>query len=637
MVGLGLLVGAVLHGSASAQADTSRARRDSTKRDTAALRVPARPTADSLLRDSLARRDSLRGAALRRDTLKTPFTRAPAPVPIEIGQTLIYDRAALFASGAITLQDLLDRVPGITGFRAGWIAAPMTSAFMGDVRRVRVFFDGVEYDAIDPRAARQLDLTEVPLWPLEELRIERGATEVRVYARTWRVDRTTPYSRTDISTGDEQTNLYRGFFGERWHQGEGLQLAAQQYGTTPPFRGDPSSDQLSLLGRLGWARGRFSVDGFALRTNRNRGTIIPHPLRDVPVLDSVPALVSSRSDAYLRAGWGDPEQGPWLQGIASALVYTISHKNTGAFGTTTNSSVPDTARFEAQYVVSGGLTLGALRLSAAERLRMVPHSFDAPVFRSGKGQELATPSARAELVTGPLAFSAFGEGRGPDSLARVEAMARLTPLPFVSFLASAGHSTDHHAVDSTSTVNFLRGEAGIRLFDLWFIGGIMRRDSTLLPAPTLFSGPYIAVASPPATGFTAAIRGTLYQALNADVEAIRWNDSAGFYRPRYETRSQIYLATNWLSRFPSGNFGVLVSLTHEYRSRTFFPIESNGSPTVVSVPDWRVYNFQIEFRLLSAILSYQFRNLIGYPYQTVPGLLMPRQTQFYGVRWEFWN
>jgi hypothetical protein len=24
-------------------------------------------------------------------------------------------------------------------------------------------------------------------------------------------------------------------------------------------------------------------------------------------------------------------------------------------------------------------------------------------------------------------------------------------------------------------------------------------------------------------------------------------------------------------------------------------------------------------------------------YELVPGFLMPRQTQFYGVRWEFWN
>jgi hypothetical protein len=642
MVGLGLAVGAVLHGSASGQADTSRAKRDTTRRDTAVVRVPARPTADSLLRDSLAKRDTAH--KVPRDTLRAPFARAPMPVPVEIGQTLIYDKAALFASGAITLQDLLDRIPEISGMRTGWIAAPMISSFMGDVRRVRVFLDGVEFESIDPRTGRQLDLTEVPLWTLEELRIERGATEVRVYTRTWRVDRTTPYTRTDIYTGDQQTNMYRGFFGRRWGSGEGFQVGAQQYGTTPPFRSDPSSDQLTLLGRLGWARGRFSFDAFAIRQNRNRGTIISHQFRFLPYdpSDSVPGVQSSRTDAYLRAGWGDPEHGPWVQAIASSLGYSISHKATSAFGTTTGGSTPDTSRFQAQYVLTGGLTIGILRLEAAERFRVFqePKTFSAvlrPDTTVRHRSRLSTPSVRAEVVSGPLALSAFAEGRGPDSLGRVEATARLTPLPFVSLLAAAGRSSYTHAPDSTSTANFLRGEAGLRLFDLWLIGGVVRRDSMLLPPPLVFGQHFIPVGAPAATGFTAEIRGPIYQALHADVSAIRWNDSAGFYRPRYETRSEVYLSTNWLSRFPSGNFGILASISHEYRSRTYFPVAAGGTPSIVYVPDAKVYSFRIEFRLLSAILSYQFRNLVGYPYQEVPGLLMPRQTQFYGVRWEFWN
>jgi hypothetical protein len=170
---------------------------------------------------------------------------------------------------------------------------------------------------------------------------------------------------------------------------------------------------------------------------------------------------------------------------------------------------------------------------------------------------------------------------------------------------------------------------------LWLIGGIIRRDSSLLFPPRVFGKPYIAVASPAATGFTAAIRGPLYKALGADISAIRWNDSSGFYRPQYETRSEIYLATNWLSRFPSGNFGVRASLAHEYRSRTLFPI--SGAAGIASVPDSRTYNFHLEFRIVSAVLDYQFRNIRGDPYQTVPGYMMPRLTQFYGVRWEFWN
>jgi hypothetical protein len=166
---------------------------------------------------------------------------------------------------------------------------------------------------------------------------------------------------------------------------------------------------------------------------------------------------------------------------------------------------------------------------------------------------------------------------------------------------------------------------------------MLRRDSLLLVAPRVFSPSFAIVEEPAATGFFAKIDGTLYKALRANVYGIRWNDSSGFYRPRYQARSEIYLATNWLSRFPSGNFGILASLSQDYRSTTFFPVTVASGTSVTSVPDSRIYNFHLEIRIVSAILSYQFRNIRGDPYELVPGYIMPRLNQFYGVRWEFWN
>jgi hypothetical protein len=647
VVGLGLSVGAVLHSSAGAQADTSRARRDSvrvrrdsTRRDSASIIIPARPTADSILRDTLAKRDSLHPKPVRHDTIQAPFARGPMPDPIEIGHPLVFDKASLFASGAVTLQDLLDRIPEITGLRSGWIAAPMFSSFMGDIRRLRVFIDGIEYDGLNPRSNGVLDLTEVPLWIFEELRIERGATEIRVYARTWRVDRTTAYTRTDISTGDQQTNMYRGYFGKRWPGGAGVQAGAQQYGTTPPNRGSASSDQTALMARVGWAHGRWSVDGFALRTNRNLGTILPQTIRGVTAIDSIHGLQSTRTDAYFRVGYGDSERGPWIQAIASSLGLNINHGSSSSL-TSTLDTIPDTTVYRAQYVMTGGVTAGPLRLTLAERLRVGRYNALLPIGIAERPRletrSLWTPSIRAEFTTGPLAIDAFAEGRGPDSLNRAEVNGRVTPLPFLSFIAAVGTSSDRAGLDSNFTSNFVRAEAAIRLHGLWFAGGVVRRDSLLLVPPLVFGSALVPVVDPAATGLTARIEGTLYQAIRANIVGIRWNDSSGFYRPRYETRSEIYLATNWLSRFPSGNFGVRVAFWHEYRSKTLFPIIENSAYTVTSVPDSRVYNFQFEVRIVSAILSYQFRNIRGEPYELVPGYLMPRLNQFYGVRWEFWN
>jgi len=564
-------------------------------------------------------------------------------VPIDIGRSLVFDKASLFASGAVTLQDFLDRFPEITGLRSGWIAAPMFSSFMGDIRRIRVYFDGLEYDGLDPRTNQVLDLSHVPLWTLEELRIERGATEIRVYTRTWRVDRTTQYTRTDISTGDMQTNTYRGYFGKRWTGGEGLQVGAQQYGTTPPNRTSVSSDEISVSARVGWAKRGWSVDAFALRTSDNRGVSTPQLFAQViPISDSIANLQSVRMDTYFRAGYGDPERGAWFQALVGGSSFQINH-GSGSTTATATDTVPDSTYWRAQYVLSGGLTAGPLRIQAAERMRVQSQ------------RHLFTPSVQAEFTTGPLALEAFAEGRGPDSLNRAEATARLTPLPFVSFLGTAGVSNNRHTADSSLTSKFLRAEAAIRLLGLWLGGGVVRRDSLLLDPPIVYGSLWVdttingattrihrntllPVLEPPATGLTARIDGPLYKAIRANVFAIRWNDSAGYYRPRYQTRSEIYLQTNWLSRFPSGNFGVLISLSHEYRSQTLFPFSRTGTnPIPVSVPDSRTLNFHLEIRIVSATAFYQFRNMSGQPYELVPGYVMPRLNQFYGVRWEFWN
>src|SRR5207245_2464292 len=106
--------------------------------------------------------------------------------------------------------------------------------YLGDVRRIRVFYDGIAVDPLDPRSPDVLDLTQFPLWSLEDLSIEQSAGEIRVYARSWRVVSTITSTRTDVSTGDQATNLYRGFYGKRLDHGQVVQFAAQQYGTTPP-------------------------------------------------------------------------------------------------------------------------------------------------------------------------------------------------------------------------------------------------------------------------------------------------------------------------------------------------------------------------------------------------------------------
>ena len=628
-VGLGLVVGAVLHSVAQAQVrDTARTKRDtarsradtveagkdsSVKRDTTKeFRVPLPARADSMLhRDSLVKRDSLR-TVMPRDTIKPPLAAAEAPVLADPNGSFVWDRRDVFSTGALTVQDLLDRIPGVTSLRSGAISQPGISAFLGDPGRVRVFLDGLELEELDPRMKGVWDLSQIPLWALDDIRVERGASEIRIHMRSWRVDRTTPFTRTDVYTGDPGMNLYRGLFGRRYQHGEALQIAAQQFGTDPGGLTE-SSDQLGIFGRVGIARKNWSADAVLLRNDRNLGRVFA----DI-VGDTIPSTASTRTEAYGRFAWGTPEQGAWIQAIASASKYVFGGKTRGLATDTTSA---DTSRFRSQYVLTGGYARGPWRASFTQR------------YLVGIGQRIATPSARLGLDTRMLTLSVLGEGRGLDSTRRFEASAVVRPLSFVFFAGSVGSERPKFAPDSLPAPHFARGEAGLRLHDLWLSGGVVRRDVVLLDAPTIFRKTTVPMAGAAAQGYFGTIRGRIWKAVYADAQAIQWNDSASFYRPKYQTRSELYVSTSLLSRIPSGNFHLLASVVHEYRSSSLWP-EAAG---ILRVKDYRTISTLLQVRILTAEVFWNFRNVLLERYTQIPGYALPRQTNVYGVRWEFWN
>ncbi len=614
------MAGAVLHAPLPAQArpDTIPKKRDTT------LTVPLPARGDSLLRDTLAKRDSLHPPEVKRDSIKAPLAHAELPAVVDIARRWHWSKDSLAATGAVTLADLIERVPGLITFRAGWLASPSNAAYLGDVHRVRVFYDGVAMDALDPRSGGALDLSQINLWAVEDAVIEQEAEEVRVYLRSWRVNSTTAYTRTDVATGDQQSNLYRGFFGRRFDNGAAIQLGAQQFGTTPPSVFGTSSDQLGIVARAGWASTNWSIDSHLSRTSRHRGAIYGEVRGD-----SIPATESARSDAYVRVGYHDPDTSAvWWQAMAVASGYNytgvrtrIIAKPLTAADTAFNNTSLDTAAFRSQYIATAGTVRGPLRLSGTARL-----------FGSS-GTHVVTPSARASFVTNRLAVSAFVEGKSADSIARSDVTVRLAPLSFVSLLAGAGRAADDRVADSSFSATYLRAEAGLRIKNLWLLGGVIRRDSVRLSPPHVFDTLFTTTGERSATGVTAAIRGQLWRLLNADVSAVRWSDSLGFYRPRYETRSQLFARTNLRSRFPSGHLGLMGSVIHEYRSGTRFPVAGG----VIDVPGYRTISTLVEIRIISATISWQFRNVLGERYSQVPSFIMPRQTNFYGVRWEFFN
>jgi len=681
LIGLGAVAGAVLPARAQVpvsrdtipgrrdtvpgKVDTARARQVRAPQGADTIRVPTPPRADSMVRN-----DSIRLGVVPlpkqqpRDSIKPPLARAEGPAIIEIGPARIYDRAALFATGSLTLGDFLGRVPGLTEFTTGWLGAPTVVASAGDLKRIRIFLDGLELDPLDRRAQGTSPANELPIHALEEVRVERGADEVRVYARSWRVERTDPYTRADIGTGDQNTNLYRAFFGRRYAHGEALQISAEQFNTQPDHR-LASTGGLHLMGRVGTTHGPWSADLFAERSDIDQAQWAGIG-NFILATDTIPGWETRRVTAYARIGNGDAERGRWFQMLASVQSFRGSpHTPTRLIAADGSDSLvtADSSSYENQYLFTGGATVLGARVSAADRVRVAG------------GDVSNTPSARASFDRQWLAVSLLAEGKSAIDPSRLQATARIEPLTWLALLGSAsrrGGGRFERVIGITDPTGLFfssagttqaeggvvppgitpityssyelspqtsyRAEAGVRFHELWFIGGLLHRGPTTLLPPAQMDTAYARAGSvrveDAATATTAAIRGRVYGPLHADAWAVVWSDSTGLYRPRYQTRSELYLQTNLLQRFPRGNFGLLTSLAHEYRSNVQFA-QADGS--LRNVEGFRTLAFKLEIRIQTAIVSYQFRNLLQSRYAEVPGFIMPRQTQFYGVRWDFWN
>jgi hypothetical protein len=589
--------------AAAARADTLRLRSDSLAADSVA--------ADSVEREN---RRILADQRRRSDTVKAPTPAAEMPLLTDLDGGYRWGRDELAATAAITLGDLLEGVPGFTVFRAGWIGAPQVGAMVGDFQRLRIFYDGIELDPIDPRNGGMHDLSFVQLWHLEEVRIERGASELRVHLRSWRVRSMTPATRVDIGTGDLETNGYRGYFGRRFGNGAALQLGANQVGTRDN-RGAGDADGLSLFGRIGWAKGPFSADASFTRSARDR----TEQLREES-FDNLPAFDGTSTESYVRVAYRDTTLGLWTQLTAAQLSHS---QNNIAFSDTVPVPFlplsPELTPSRRQYIAAGGWGRGPLELSLTARMRRIDEL------------NYVAPSARVAFETPRLALAGFAEQQPELNLRRLEVSGRVLPLSWLGISGAVSQFAPTQVGRFASSLTY-RGEVGVRLRRAWLSAGVLSRDTAQLVAPIIFDTSFTAGATGPVSGLFVSLRGKIWKDVGFDATAMRW-DSAGSFLPAYQTRTQVYVNTGWLSRFPTGNFNVLLAVTHEYRTRAFFPL---GETTLES-SQYRTLNAQLEIRLLQATLTYQFRNVLNEQYQQVPGYFMHRPVQYYGVRWYFFN
>ncbi|HYW50087.1 MAG TPA: hypothetical protein VE861_05745, partial [Gemmatimonadaceae bacterium] len=226
----------------------------------APLHAQQRSEPDSILKaraDSIARADSTVGT----------LPQAEIPFLTEVGMSHRWDRDSLFSTGALTLADFLDRVPGLATLRARFYLAPQVAAYNGDVSKVRLFLDGIELESLDARSGGIVDLAQFPIAMLEQLVIERTAGELRLLMRSWRgPERVTAQTRADVYTGDNRSNTFRGYLARRAKGGFAFQAMLQRRSTDDRQLGG-DGDATTIFARVGWIRPKWSIDGTLLRVN----------------------------------------------------------------------------------------------------------------------------------------------------------------------------------------------------------------------------------------------------------------------------------------------------------------------------------------------------------------------------------
>jgi len=566
-------------------------------------------------------------AKTKRDTVVTPFAQAEMPPVLEFGKEYDFDREELFNTGALTLIQVLNRVPGLTVFASGGITSPQYASYLGNPARLRIFLDGVELIALGNDRSDPLDLASVPIWNIEHMTLERGPDEIRIYIRTWTVTHTHMQSRVDIVTGDLGTNLIRAFFGKRWENGFGFQFGGQVFGTGSSSDAlDAGGNANDLMLRFGWARGMWSADIYAERGNGSRDPQRAFFQDTAAALSpGIPGQVGNREIGSLRLGYGRADSTRWWGQLVLDQQQVLQQNIVNlVIPYVPPDSLPRQQR-ATQLIFAGGLNAGPLHVSGSERLRWFP---------LGPSNEV---TARIALSDKIFTLSAYGD-YVIDSGGITEAAVSFTPTSYLIGQFAVGKRT----ADSSAGGDGISGRAavGFRLGRVWFMGGAVRRAATIVPGLVGYDTAYVAAASAQNTGFFGSINGKAVDDVGLSLYVVRWQ-APGWYLPQLQERGEVYLDTQWLSKFPTGNFSIRAAFGNEYRSDVLFPTagvpEQFGPSAVVAVHSVTLYT-NIEIRVLTATLYFTANwALTPRPYEYVPQYVQPVQFYTYGLRWSFWN
>lgn len=540
------------------------------------------------------------------------FPPAGAPGPLPLALRHVFTADSLRFTGALTLADLLARVPGTYVARGGFYGQAEVVFYGGrGAAGVELYWDGVPYLPVG-RDSVFLDCGRIPIAGLDRIEVTASADRLRVDLITARITDTEPQTDVVIATGDMDIATYRAGFARRWRSGLGLSVLADHNsldgdaGTTTGFR------QTDVWLKLEYVpRPTIGASYQVLRssTRRDAGTLV-NPWEVARRDGILRAFLASRDDGL---GWRVEGTIASSNATGDTAVVTdaiyqsgvqLSHRWPRASTTVTGRLAYRYRPREVEWT-GAWLVLPWLNVSASARWQAYPGDRAGSRVAAGAGLRLPLGlSARAEIVSGETLgaprIDTDRAQRTADWAAAVRWATRWVEIEVARVEQDAYRPTG--------------APAGLRPVSLL---GPTPRTSLLTVRGVLRPLPGLSLSG----WYADPVRG-----------------GGDFAPPRHARYALTFFSKFWRV-YRSGVFALRAEVAAESWSGGLGGVQrdSLGATSQLILSGSTFVDWHLEMQIVGVTLFWQMRNANAMRNGYVPGLPFPTIVQFYGARWTFRN
>lgn len=564
------------------------------------------PVRDTAVADTPA--DSIPAAA--RPLVQFPAFGAGGVASFAAGEW-VWQRDALLREAPVSLAELLERIPAVSTFRAGMFVQPeAASAFGVAAGRVEVEIDGYP---LDPLSASTLDLSQIPLAQLREVRVQRRLGLLRIRLLTEQPLANQPYTRIEAGVGVPDANLFRGLFLVPYAVLGPLSLGIERIDTDGTGADEPANIFIGW-GKWSWTNGRRGVQLELLRTTLRREQGSPWPVERL------------RQDIIVRAR---NQFTPGL--VAEAYAARVSLEETVPLDGDTLAI----DRAAVQAGVRAGFSSSVGSVSATFRYRDAPLLPATEVIIEGDGGvgpvrvggEFGMASWEGD--SGSTRYSSLRAAVGP--LLNATAFAELTrgdrAAPLWTDSSTLRSSRNGWRAGLSLTLGRATGS----------LAAIGIEQSQALPFGLPFDTAGVPGRTEPASGLEAHGRFQIVPGwLAIESWIVDWQKAPGWiYLPLRFWRTALEVHAVPL---PSGNLEILARAEGTQRSAMLaFEPSAAAEETLRAVPSYTTFSGYLQIRIIDVRAFLRWEDVLGADIESLPDRRHNGPRIFYGVKWNLWN